>query len=338
MKLDAVAERLGTLAAAAAGWPEGSTPELVINDIVRRWARRQGGVLERTGGLELEPSQVGFLQTFDLDYGRRRLRFVVQGINDLYADLGQSNHPDRRDLDKAKDELYQLEEELDVDRLLKTDQGVALADGAARLFDQMALEVAGLWGPPPDEGTGDAPIDRVEAFVTDHADDLDALYAATTAFLNEELDDFSERVSTAFTNITEGWDADARKKIDVRFTGFPIWDVLVFPLRRFSNMGELSPINVVRFSPEDSKKITEKGSEKLAGAGLAHFGAFFDRPGREADYLWGRLDAAERLLGLLGEEDESLYEEAFAAILADERTALSAETIATIEEEMKNRE
>ena len=28
---------------------------------------------------------------------------------------------------------------------------------------------------------------------------------------------------------------------------------------------------------------------------LFHFGAFFDRAGREGDYLWGRLDAAERL-------------------------------------------
>jgi hypothetical protein len=32
---------------------------------------------------------------------------------------------------------------------------------------------------------------------------------------------------------------------------------------------------------------------------LGHFGAFFDRGGRERDYLWGRLDAAERLIKLL---------------------------------------
>ena len=32
---------------------------------------------------------------------------------------------------------------------------------------------------------------------------------------------------------------------------------------------------------------------------LGHFGAFFSRPGRENDYLWGRLDTAERLIVLL---------------------------------------
>ncbi|HWI02721.1 MAG TPA: DUF3376 domain-containing protein, partial [Acidimicrobiales bacterium] len=32
---------------------------------------------------------------------------------------------------------------------------------------------------------------------------------------------------------------------------------------------------------------------------LFHFGAFFDRAGREGDYLWGRLDAVERLVKLL---------------------------------------
>ena len=32
---------------------------------------------------------------------------------------------------------------------------------------------------------------------------------------------------------------------------------------------------------------------------LGHFGAFFSREGRENDYLWGRLDTAERLIVLL---------------------------------------
>ena len=332
MKLDSVLERLGTLAAASAGWPDGSTPELVINDIIRGWAMRPGGILERTSGLELSEDQIGFLKTFDLDYGRRRIRFVIQGLNELYADVGQWERPNRDHIDRAKDRLYQLADELDVGRLLGTERGSQLSGGAARLFDRMALAVAGLWGPPPPENADDAPADPVAAFVSDHAEDLDELYAGTAGFLNTELRDFGDRLRNTFEDVTNGWDPGARDRVNTRFVGFPIWDVLVFPLRRFSDVGELSPINVVRFSPEDSTLLSDKGASKLKGSSWKHFGAFFDRPGREADYLWGRLDAAERILWLLGEDDESLYRDAFRAIVEDERSALTPEVVEVIEQ------
>jgi hypothetical protein len=59
-----------------------------------------------------------------------------------------------------------------------------------------------------------------------------------------------------------------------------------------------------------------------------HFGAFFDRAGRENDYLWGRLDGAERLIGLLlgpshnQEERERWFRRAVAAIIEEEESAL----------------
>jgi len=68
-----------------------------------------------------------------------------------------------------------------------------------------------------------------------------------------------------------------------------------------------------------------------------HFGAFFDRAGRENDYLWGRLDGAERLVGLVlgtgknahgkglftDEEREDWCRRAFAAIVEEERGSLA---------------
>ena len=80
-------------------------------------------------------------------------------------------------------------------------------------------------------------------------------------------------------------------------------------------------------SPRDAKLLPplEPGKPKqLAGFGKMHFGAFFDRSGRESDYLWGRLDGAERLIGLvLGEgfsDDERAdwCRKAFAAIVEEE--------------------
>ena len=42
----------------------------------------------------------------------------------------------------------------------------------------------------------------------------------------------------------------------------------------------------------------------MNGAGRGHFVVLFDRTFRENDYLWGRLDAAERLVGLLLEDPD----------------------------------
>ena len=55
-------------------------------------------------------------------------------------------------------------------------------------------------------------------------------------------------------------------------------------------------------SPRDAKllpPLDPKKPKQLAGFEKMHFGAFFDRAGRENDYLWGRLDGAERLIGLV---------------------------------------
>jgi hypothetical protein len=80
-------------------------------------------------------------------------------------------------------------------------------------------------------------------------------------------------------------------------------------------------------SPRDAKLLPplEAGKPKqLSGFGIMHFGAFFDRAGRENDYLWGRLDGAERLIQLLlgPERSDAELEEwsrkAFAAIVEEE--------------------
>lgn len=52
-------------------------------------------------------------------------------------------------------------------------------------------------------------------------------------------------------------------------------------------------------SPRDAHHLGDEGTRKLKGIGFHHFAAFFKRSYRENDYLWGRLDAAERLVGLL---------------------------------------
>ncbi len=131
-----------------------------------------------------------------------------------------------------------------------------------------------------------------------------------------------------FGAITAAWPAVHRRSVLLRFLGFPFWDTLAYPVTRLSQAGELREIEVVRVSPLDSTSLgaaTEEGAstpQKLMGVKFAHFGAFFSLEARQNDYLWGRLDGAERLIGLLLDAPPSPADvyPAFAAVLAEEES------------------
>ena len=62
-------------------------------------------------------------------------------------------------------------------------------------------------------------------------------------------------------------------------------------------------IRLVQFTSQGAVTIDERQRsspvEKLAGVELAHFGAFLKRSWRANDWMWGRLDASERMVSLL---------------------------------------
>ena len=114
----------------------------------------------------------------------------------------------------------------------------------------------------------------------------------------------------------------------MRFIGFPVWDTLIYPLLSVSEIEQFTPIRVARFSPDDATMLPFGPEEKLTGDGIGHFGAFFDRGGRESDYVWGRLDGCEQLLGLIagGAPDKTAYVSAAREVLAEEEPAVSRAT------------
>ena len=132
-----------------------------------------------------------------------------------------------------------------------------------------------------------------------------------------------DALRAAVRGSAQGWAAERRAELLVRYLGFPYWDVLLFPLQSVADAGERDTIEVVRMSPRDAKLLPPLDPSKpkeLAGFETMHFGAFFDRAGRENDYLWGRLDGAERLIGLVlgaaftDDERADWCRKAFAAI------------------------
>ena len=67
-------------------------------------------------------------------------------------------------------------------------------------------------------------------------------------------------------------------------------------------------IRLAHFTADEGVRIDPAGrddpDEKLAGVQLAHFAAFLKRSWRANDWMWGRLDAAERLVRLLDEASD----------------------------------
>ncbi len=124
-----------------------------------------------------------------------------------------------------------------------------------------------------------------------------------------------------------------RRAVVRDWLGYPFYDVVLLPLLADQGLDSLDEIKVDRISPDDMALLSAHGiAPELKGWQLNAFGAFFSRAWRENDYLWGRLNAAERLVDiLLSSAPASLAARAgsdrwkarlFRAIVAAERSRL----------------
>ena len=95
-------------------------------------------------------------------------------------------------------------------------------------------------------------------------------------------------------------------------------------------------------SPYEARVLSTPPDQKVKGKRLMHFWAFFDRTARENDYLWGRLDGAAHLIGILLGKTHPEYRtwclKAFTAILDEDETALShiPETVQALRTELNS--
>ena len=299
-----------------------SNRDIFTRYVVSEWAEQ----IEIYGGnglpaeSELTSEQEDFLDSFDIGYTRRRIIFVIRYLNELYGKIEPGRRPDRRDLDLAKGALY---DELGVVRKL-------IAGGDFGRSAEVA-HVGGLFT-GYELGLADRSLtDAAKAFVQKEMETLDGVRKKLAPQMRERRREVRAKLYDAFRTLTAGWDRGTRGDILTHYLGFPFWDALIYPLQALSDVGELDKIEVVRMSPEESKALERGGTAaKLEGVGVAHFKAFLRRKYRENDYLWGRLDAAERLLGLIGRgndpqappPDPELLKGALSEILDEEEKRL----------------
>jgi patatin-related protein len=313
LKLHAVVDRFAELACEVCRFPPDSNHAFFVHDVLNQWAESRD--LLRPG-IKPDAQQIEFLKGFDLGYAERRLRFVIRYVSSLYG-----NGVDRDSLNKAKASLY--------GEIAKLHRAAAGAGAGSRgeavraLFDRELLSDLIDSEEEPGKVVGD--------FVEGHGGELDRMREVLAEFFGEELGDFGKGGYKTLLKATEGWPTETRKRALVRYVGFPLWDVLIFPISSVADVGELNPVEVVRFSPEDVGLLRapdQEGDrptagEKLEGVAAGHFAAFFSRDRRENDYLWGRLDAVERLMRLLlGTAPHDLCSTAFGAVLDQEEPKL----------------
>jgi patatin-related protein len=315
LKISGVIDRYAKTACGVCNFPDDSTHALLARSSLRGWAEQQK-LFEQT----IEPSkeQLDFLLAFDLGYGERRLRFVIDGLSHLYQSAGQPGYPLREEIDSAKGRLWDAVVSLR-DAMSGAGFDAALAGRFESCFpaEEMRefMERSGF---------------DIHAYVDQHRAGLDDLETAFRDYLKQRLSGFTADLYAGLLEVTQGWSDAIRWDLLVRYLGFPFWDVLLYPIQALSDVGERDHVEVVRLSPRDAHRIpVENGNKhkKLVGAEKGHFGAFLSRQGREQDYLWGRLDGAERFIGiLLGDADEAdvrrWCNEAFTAILAEDEKAV----------------
>jgi predicted acylesterase/phospholipase RssA len=118
----------------------------------------------------------------------------------------------------------------------------------------------------------------------------------------------SARMSSAFAELGNSYPELAGRMRSIYDYGYDIYDCTWLPLISGGEFGEGTLIDVFRISPADSLSLWDDRNgtrEKLAGVSLEAFGGFLDRQWRRNDVMWGRLDAAERIITALlsGNED-----------------------------------
>lgn len=345
LKLSATYDFLADILIELCGHDRMSTEARWIAEVVRAWSRVTridpgDGALARRDPRAApadQPAWARFLFDFDNEFRRRRLTFVIRSLNLLYgrARAQASDMDSAETLDILKARLYQV-----LERIRRRGEASALsADVAERVRALFAT-------PPADERAGDL-VALGGAFAAAHLAELDDITHALGRQINANAS--VEEVDEIFASLGPGdLSIAARRELLSAYVGFALWDVLTFTIASWRDLGEFNEIRVDRISPEDAKGLRpDGGMVHLKGAEFNHFGAFFSRPNREHDYLWGRLHGADRLIDILVSaarmegaavdlDIRRLKARAFAAILASEEEALgeSAALIARLRQEI----
>ncbi|WP_321339801.1 patatin-like protein [Breoghania sp.] len=306
LKIAALGERLAGFIASLISDGDDPTLERMLNARMTDYLR----ALEEAPGDKTDAPAVplpltNFLRALDVDYRIRRLRFVIRRLNTLYTLPDLNSFEDTSEqLDDLKGTLYaQIEHLSQYWRPSAYDAETRRAAHLLAASPASSLDATRTF------------LDRLAEIMS--LDELDLLH-----------DDIVSAVDHAFIA------PRLRRLFTGAYIGFAFYDLITFPVMQRQEITEVNEVLVDRISAADPSALSEDGI-KLKGAALSLFGAFFNRAWREHDYLWGRLNAADKLLSTVlaavGErkpadlDAEALREGLFQAIVEEESENLGAD-------------
>jgi patatin-related protein len=253
---------------------------------IRGWADRRGVMAPQeqlwiaSGDDDAARPWLEFLLSFDVAYRHRRLSFVMRGINELYARLAEPEFAgvEPWHLDEAKG---QIQEPLHRLRMIRA------GNFASAALRGEIRTLAGCFG-ATDLKTVEVPSESIDRIMHRLADEFDLA----------AIDRLVDRL--AASSAAKALPAAFRHELLVNYLGFSFWDVWTLPISEWHKVEEQSVIRVDRISPADASMLQLNDKDiRLQGAKLRHFAGFFSRSIREHDYLWGRLQGAERLIDIV---------------------------------------
>ena len=269
-----------------------STRSAMLNSVESWW-----DVEEESRRRNLEDD---LLDRFDVTYRIRRLQFVIRRLNQ-HGEAATLDTASRDALDEFKQVVYRF-----LDDLYELRRARQIEDALIEQLYQAARQI---------------PLSGEDA--------RNLLNA-----LSESLDlkGFDRKVDAAFVKFAEALNGGSITQAFLSdYVGFPVYDVLLYtPGSRELGPDPLTRIRVDRISPEDTDSLSEIFSG-LKSRNLMGFLGFFNREYREHDYLWGRLNSADRLVDLLSnvapeafdkEEKDRFKTELFKTIVQKEKRRL----------------
>ena len=157
-KVSTVVGRYARTICELSDYPEDCNQAAFVRTVLRTWARERL-FTERDGRLAPDDRHVAFLRRFDLDYGARRLRFVIAALSWWYEPQAGVPAPPRAELDRAKAVLYDKLAVL-TEAMSGRSLGTDLTGLVEDCFQQQRIDE---WPDTP------------EQYADDHADELLAL-------------------------------------------------------------------------------------------------------------------------------------------------------------------
>jgi len=242
--------------------------------------------------------QDGFLDRFDVTFRIRRLQFLIRRLNQ-HKDISSMDADSAGALEKFKpiaygflDRVHQLRHA----KVIEDDLIVRLAEAAGRI-----------------------PLAK---------DDGVSLFSDLSDSLG--LRAFDHEFDEAFLDFHAQLEHEPIKRTLIAdYVGFPVYDVLLMtPGSEEGGPDPLTPIRVERVSPDDCATLNDAFSGLKCREFMGFLG-FFNRGYREHDYLWGRLNGADRLVDILlraagdvVDDPQQMRRRLFKLILARERSRL----------------